>query len=95
LGSILEGLSLSLAGILITFIYFGLMILVMVLLREIFKVSPPEVEATQEGTDQDIERRKVAAIAVAIAMLQSRQEKDASLGQLLASPPGRWWKDSS
>lgn len=95
MGSILQGLSLSLAGILITFIYFGLMILVMILLREIFKASPSEVETTQEETAQDIERKKVAAIAVAIAMLQSRQEKEASLGQLLASPPGRWWKDTS
>lgn len=94
MSSILQGLRLSLAGILITFVYFGLLILVMVLLREIFKVAPQEVKPDKEKSAQDIDRMKAAGIAVTIAMLKSKKEPGVSLGQVLETPPGRWWRDS-
>lgn len=94
MSSILQGLRLSLAGILITFVYFGLLILVMVLLREIFKVAPQEVKPDKEKSAQDIDRMKAAGIAVTIAMLKSKKEPGESLGQVLETPPGRWWRDS-
>jgi Na+-transporting methylmalonyl-CoA/oxaloacetate decarboxylase gamma subunit len=94
LSNISQGLSLSLAGILITFAYFGLLILVMVLLREIFKVPPHEVKPDKQKSAQDIDRMKAAGIAVAVAILKSKEQPDVSLGHVLETPPGRWWRDA-
>jgi Na+-transporting methylmalonyl-CoA/oxaloacetate decarboxylase gamma subunit len=94
LSSILEGLRLSLAGILITFLYFGLLILVMVLLREIFKVPSQDKKPDKLNTDQDIDRMKAAGIAVVVAIKKSKKQSGASLGQVLENPPGRWWRDA-
>jgi Na+-transporting methylmalonyl-CoA/oxaloacetate decarboxylase gamma subunit len=94
LSIILQGLGLSLAGILITFVYFGLLILVMVLLREIFKAPPQEIKSDKQKKARDIERMKAAGIAVAVAMLKSQKEPGLSLGQVLETPPGRWWRDA-
>jgi len=94
LSSILEGLRLSLAGILITFLYFGLLILVMVLLREIFKVPSQDKKPDQLNTDQDIDRMKAAGIAVVVAIKKSKKQSGASLGEVLENPPGRWWRDA-
>jgi Na+-transporting methylmalonyl-CoA/oxaloacetate decarboxylase gamma subunit len=92
LSSISQGLSLSLAGILITFAYFGLLILVMVLLREIFKVPPGEKKPEKQKSTQEIDRMKAAGIAVTVAILKSKVGPDASLGRTLETPPGRWWR---
>jgi Na+-transporting methylmalonyl-CoA/oxaloacetate decarboxylase gamma subunit len=92
--SILQGLRLSLAGILITFVYFGLLILVMVLLREIFKVPQQDIEPEEQKTAQEMDRMKAAGIAVAVALLKSKKQPGVSLGQVLEMPPGRWWKDA-
>lgn len=99
MSSLLEGLRLSLAGILITFLYFGLLILVMVLLREIFKVpsqdkKPDQLNTDQLNTDQDIDRMKAAGIAVVVAIKKSKKQSGASLGEVLENPPGRWWRDA-
>lgn len=94
MSSILEGLRLSLAGILITFLYFGLLILVMVLLREIFKVPSQDKKPDKLNTDQDIDRMKVAGIAVVVAIKKSKKQSGASLGEVLENPPGRWWRDA-
>ena len=92
MSSILEGLRLSLAGILITFLYFGLLILVMVLLREIFKVPSQDKKPDKLNTDQDIDRMKAAGIAVVVAIKKSKKQSGASLGEVLENPPGRWWR---
>lgn len=94
MSSILEGLRLSLAGILITFLYFGLLILVMVLLREIFKVPSQDKKPDKLNTDQDIDRMKAAGIAVVVAIKKSKKQSGASLGEVLENPPGRWWRDA-
>ena len=94
MSSILEGLRLSLAGILITFLYFGLLILVMVLLREIFKVPSQDKKPDKLITDQDIDRMKAAGIAVVVAIKKSKKQSGASLGEVLENPPGRWWRDA-
>ena len=92
--SILQGLSLSLAGILITFVYFGLLILVIVLLREIFKVPPKDIKPDKQKTAQEMDRMKAAGIAVAVTLLKDKKQPGVSLGQVLETPPGRWWRDS-
>lgn len=94
MSSISQGLSLGLAGILITFAYFGLLILVMVLLREIFKVPSQEKKPDEGKSAQDIDRMKAAGIAVAVAIQKSKVEPDTSLGHLLETPPGRWWRST-
>lgn len=94
MSSILEGLRLSLAGILITFLYFGLLILVMVLLREIFKVPSQDKKPDKLNTDQDIDRMKAAGIAVVVAIKKAKKQSGASLGEVLENPPGRWWRDA-
>ena len=94
MSSIQQGLILSLAGILITFAFFGLLILLMVLLRNIFKVPPQEKEPDKQEMAQDIDRRKAAGIAVAVAILKSERQADFSLGQVLETPPGRWWRNA-
>lgn len=94
MSSLLEGLRLSLAGILITFLYFGLLILVMVLLRAIFKVPSQDKKPDKLNTDQDIDRMKAAGIAVVVAIKKSKKQSGASLGEVLENPPGRWWRDA-
>ena len=94
MSSLLEGLRLSLAGKLITFLYFGLLILVMVLLREIFKVPSQDKKPDKLNTDQDIDRMKAAGIAVVVAIKKSKKQSGASLGEVLENPPGRWWRDA-
>lgn len=91
MSSILQGLSLSLAGILITFVYFGLLILVMVLLREIFKVPQQEVKPREHKLDREADRMKAAGIAVVVAKLESKKASGKNLGRALEAPPGRWW----
>lgn len=94
MSSLTQGLILSLAGIFITFIYFGLLILVMVLLREIFKVPPQVEKLDDQEMAQDLDRMRAVGIAVSIAILRSRVQKDNRLGKILETPPGRWWRES-
>lgn len=97
MSSILQGLTISLASIIVTFAFFGLLVLVMVLLRESFKVSPKattkvEQIPTQEQprSAQEIYRLRAAGIAVLVASLKAKGAST-SLGELLNKPPGRWW----
>jgi Na+-transporting methylmalonyl-CoA/oxaloacetate decarboxylase gamma subunit len=102
MSSLLQGLSLSLAGILVTFAALGLLILVIILLRELFTVAPEESEPQPAGpegpaaslTERDQARRQAAGVAVAVALLKSGQQPDESLGQALETPKGRWWYEA-
>lgn len=99
---IYQGLSISLLGMLITFSFFGLLILLIVSLQVIFKVDPTEKGTYTEGTieseppelSRDRDRRKAAGIAVAVAALWAKKQAGSGLGQLLEEPPGRWWPDA-
>ena len=94
----LQGLTISLASIIVTFAFFGLLVLVMVLLRESFKVSPKvETKAEQIPTleqsldTQDTDRLRAAGIAVLVASLKAKRTSTSGLGDVLNEPPGRWW----
>ena len=99
----LQGLTISLASILITFAFFGLLVFVMVLLREAFK-APPEGEVKVEQlprpdhpdsvSDQESDRLKAAGIAVLVASLKAKGDSAVGLGKVLESPPSRWWRDA-
>ena len=100
MNELLQGLTISILGILITFAFLGALILVIVLLREIFKMPHEEVRSeireTDERnvllTDQDNDRLKALAAAVAVATLKADLQSDPRLGQALENPPGRWWQ---
>jgi Na+-transporting methylmalonyl-CoA/oxaloacetate decarboxylase gamma subunit len=105
LSEIEQGLQLSLMGILITFASLGLLIVVMILLRELFNPkredvadeSPAkEAQLNLQSVDSDREaaRQRAAGIAVAVAYLTSQRKRGANLGQLLETPPGHWWSAS-
>jgi Na+-transporting methylmalonyl-CoA/oxaloacetate decarboxylase gamma subunit len=89
-------------GILITFGFLGALILVIVVLQEIFKFPQEEAMTGNSETDernvrmadQDDERLKALAAAVAVAALKSDQRSVSRLGQVLETPPGRWWRDA-
>ena len=97
-----QGLQLSVLGILITFASLGLLVLIMIVLRELFSApgrsvsTGPKKEARADKvSDREVVRKRVAGIAVSIAYANKhRKHGDSNLGHLLESPPGRYWSDS-
>ncbi len=87
-----QGLQLSVMGILITFASLGVLILVMIVLRELFNPKPTPVVEPQDAEDdlsdywEDL-RIRAAGVAVSIASLQRDRRHTANLGALLESPP--------
>lgn len=105
MSEIAQGLQLSVYGILITFASLGLLIVVMIILRELFNPrKDASVEEDQESiseateddlqTDLEMARRRAAGIAVSVAYMNSLRKRGANLGQLLESPPSHWWSAS-
>lgn len=96
---IAQGLEVSLLGIVITFLALGVFILIMVVLKRLFPAAIQEnnaqvVEAAPEAADVvaetgDEEGEIVAAIAAALAVSRSRQQR--SLGDALLDGRGGWW----
>lgn len=96
----LQGLTLSLMGLIVTFASLGLFILIIVLLQRIFSpASPAETGVDRPhptagaaslpgGGTNDAQR--VAAIAVAVALAGER-DLPGGLGAALTEGPGRWW----
>lgn len=94
-----QGLLLSLFGILITFSALGILILVIVLLKTLFKFHPSAGISIAEdiemiGKDQHAREdlhRKAAAAAVSALFLRSKITDGSGLGKVLESPPSNWW----
>ena len=92
-----QGLTLSLAGMGLTFLALGLFILVMVVLQAVFRprnqvpvqseAQPAVSAATPEAEDEEV----AAAIAVALAHLRSLEICRANLGEALEAGRGPWW----
>ena len=101
---ILEGLSISLTAMLLTFLSLGLFILVMVVLKRLFPSKPEstgaDVEvvsrALAENTDPcgptEEEGAVVAAIAATVSYM--RAQAQAGLGDNLKQGRGGWWNAS-
>lgn len=100
--TILQGLTISGLGLLITFFALGIFILIMVVLQKAF----PYKEEAEAGDDEGMEeapaismavveeegeedQAAVAAIAVAISYLRSRSQS--KLGSNLEAGHGSWW----
>ncbi len=97
----LQGLSISIMGILITFFALGIFILIMIVLQRIFppqneeEVAEVEPENVGESVivrmeDEQTEGAVVAAIAAALSYFKA-QEKSASLGDALREGHSSWW----
>jgi sodium pump decarboxylase gamma subunit len=102
LNPILEGLTLSIIGLIVAFAFMALFILTIVLLKALFpaKASQPEtapelelpapaVAAASEAAPEVDESEVAAAIAVAVAYVRSKTQS--SLGNTLAEGRGAWW----
>ena len=96
---ILQGLTISISGIIITFLALGLFILVMVVLQKLF---PAESETPagsvaekktiiESSTANDEEGEVVAAIAAAVAYFKQSFDQSVDLGNSLSEGRGTWW----
>lgn len=96
MNSILEGVSLSIAGISVTFAALGLLILTMIVLERAFRHRSPQV-SDEEKLEDMLERyteddeEVAAAIAVALAYLRSLETGQSELGTALEAGHGSWW----
>lgn len=96
-GDFLQGLTVSVLGILITFIALGVFILIMIVLQRLFPYREEEqAEVAQIETSQPAEETAVsqegeivAAIAAAVAYLRLRANPQ--LGNAFQEGRGRWW----
>jgi sodium pump decarboxylase gamma subunit len=92
---IVQGLNVSIAGMIIIFIVMGLFILVMVILQKIF---PPkaEVETSEEAVAEEqpiaVAQSDDEVVAVIMAALNyARSTSQSQLGSALQSGRGAWW----
>ena len=93
----MQGLSISLVGLLITFFALGVFIILMVILKRIFPAKPKAEDEEEQGEpviridlDQPDENEAVvAAIAAAVSYFQA--ESRPLLGANLETGHGRWW----
>ena len=96
---IMQGLTLSLTGIVITFASLGLFILIIVLLQRFFGIQeePKTSEARTgpaslpESMDNEMDHEVAAAIAIAIDHFRSLESGSDGIGTSLAQGPGPWW----
>lgn len=98
---ILEGLSISLTAMLLTFLSLGLFILIMIVLQRLFPAKPEteaaDVEVVTKALDENAdpcgpsqeEAAVVAAITAAVSYV--RAQTQAGLGENLKQGRGGWW----
>lgn len=99
--NLLQGLSISIIGLLIAFIFMGIFILVMNILKKLFPYKPEAVEeeSEEEGDagNEDVapeiqpagEEEVAVAIAAALAYFQSASQS--KLGEQLQVGRGPYW----
>jgi len=95
----MQGLSLSLMGITITFAALGLLILAMIVLERLFRTrklvpeerSPEETPVASTLARDTQDEEIVAAITVALAYLRSLEIGRSELGMTLEAGHGGWW----
>lgn len=95
----LQGLSLSLTGIVVTFASLGLFILIIVLLQRFFgarqddqpTAKPTGSVSLPDSMSRQIDEEVVVAIAIAINHFRSLDAGAGDLGASLEQGPGPWW----
>jgi sodium pump decarboxylase gamma subunit len=96
---LLEGLLLSGAGLAVTFLALGLLIVIIVLLNRVFggRTAPaepatePAAVSPVEAAEADDLAEVAAAVAAAVTVLRAAEQPAGALGSALESGPGRWW----
>jgi Na+-transporting methylmalonyl-CoA/oxaloacetate decarboxylase gamma subunit len=99
---LVEGLRVSLIGLVLVFAALGVLILVLYLLRWISNLlleshaRKSELATAGPGTGQTADREqeelgRVAVVAVALLRARSSGARDQSLGDLLQEPTSDWW----
>lgn len=91
-----QGLTLSGAGILITFGALGVLICLILILKVIFPARVKE-QADFQPTERDLDqkmglRRRAAAAGVAVLLSDRSCSETGALGSILETPPGEWWR---
>jgi sodium pump decarboxylase gamma subunit len=101
--ALLQGLSISISGILITFLALGVFIFVMFGLQRLFPPKPEEeeeakseAEAAVEPVEQDeVSEEAEIAVAIATAIQYFRSKSGTSLGKSLEAGHGPLWYSHS
>ena len=97
---ILQGLQVSVLGLLITFLALGVFILVMVLLQRFFPGQEEVVEEAAAGSEEtpivvietaDESEEGAVVAAIAAALQYGYDTRHSSLGKALAEGKGGWW----
>jgi sodium pump decarboxylase gamma subunit len=91
----IQGLTISIVGISLTFLALGLLILAMILLERFFRDGKPAepAEAAPEEisvTVQDTEDEEIAAV-IATALAHRRSISQSGLGATLEAGVSPWW----
>ncbi len=100
---IVQGLEITVLGLAVTFTALGIFILVMLVLKRIFREKPEaddaqdivEAASLVEGSTSEVEddSEVIAVIAAAIAYMKSKTFS--TLGASLESGKGSWWVSNS
>ncbi len=96
---LLQGLTISIIGISLTFAALGILILMMMLLVRLFPVKKEKNDISRpvEPIKSDASRRSVeeeeiaAAIAAALSYFRSLEIGRSGLGETLERDPAPWW----
>ncbi len=96
---IVQGLEITILGLTVTFTALGVFILVMMLLKRIFRVKIEEIETTTEEVavsgnasdyvTADDDSELIAVIAAAVSYVRGKTLS--SLGSTLENGKGSWW----
>lgn len=97
---LVQGLTLSLTGLVITFASLGLFILIIILLQRFFSPSEQLEAATEkpssvslpETMTTELEPETAAAIAIAIEYFRSMEAEASAIGSAFSQGPGAWWQ---
>lgn len=96
---LVQGLTLSLAGLVITFASLGLLILIIILLQRFFAPTEPVEETAAKPTSVSLPQtmapdpasETAAAIAIAIEYYRNLEAEASSIGSAFSQGPGAWW----
>lgn len=93
---ILQGLTITVVGLLLAFLAMSLFILTMVVLKKLFPYREEAEEAESEGEEapvmsaqSDAEGEVIAAIAVALSQMRAAGQSET--GSALLAGRGTWW----
>lgn len=95
---LMDGLSISLSGIIVTFIALGIFVLVITLLKKIFPAEKDKMETTvtetaemSHASDSTENEDELIPVVIAAAVCYCQFQAQNSLGASLSEGKGNWW----